>query len=112
MRNEKSVQTVPATAVAAYSLLQLAGVHVYGPDGIPQDLPDPAWMRGRRPRLCPTQRLISQLRLEAWGEQIPQSSFGGFTMAPYKHRPHAGADEKLQKPLSPIDSAAFYARNA
>jgi len=112
VRNPKSVQAVPATAVAAYSLLQLAGIHAYGPDGIPEGLPDPKWMRGRKPKLCPTQRLISQLRLEAWGEQIPEKSLCGFTAGPDKYRSRSGANQKPQKPLSPLDSAAFYARNA
>ena len=111
VRNEKSVQAVPASAVAAYALLQLAGIRVYGPDGIPEQLPDPKWRRGRKPRLCPTQRLISQLRLEAWGEQIHTTGFGGFSARTGCGK-NMQCDQKPPKPLSPVDSATFYARNA
>ena len=109
---ERSVQAVPAAAVAAYSFLLLAGIRVYGPEGIPEELPDPKWMRGRKPRLCPTQRLISQLRLEAWGEQLPEKGFCGFTAGSTQRDHRSGVNQKPQKPLSPLDSAAFYARNA
>ena len=112
VHHEKSVRAVPAAAVAAYSFLLLAGIGAYGPEGIPEELPDPKWMRGRKPRLCPTQRLISQLRLEAWGEQIREQGFYGFTAGSNQRRHRSGANQKPQKPLSPLDSAAFYARNA
>ncbi|MFZ2281898.1 MAG: transposase [Prosthecobacter sp.] len=107
VRNEKSVQTVPAVAVAAYSLLLLAGIHAYGAEGIPQSLPDPKWLRGRKPRLCPTQRLISQLRWETWGDQIRDRGFCGFPTHPAR----SGTHQKPQKPPSPLASAALYARN-
>jgi hypothetical protein len=112
VHHETSVQAVPAAAVAAYSFLLLAGIGDYGPEGIPEELADPKWMRGRKPRLCPTQRLISQLRLEAWGEQLSEKGFCGFTAGSNQRRHRSGANQKPQKPLSPLDSAAFYARNA
>ena len=111
VRNENSVAAVPASAVAAYALLLLAGIRVYGADGVPQQLPDPKWLRGRKPRLCPTQRLISQLRLEAWGEQIHAPGFDGFS-ACFDCRKNTKPDQKPLKPESPVDSATLYARNA
>lgn len=108
VRHQTSVQTVPAVAVAAYSLLLLAGIRAYGADGIPEQLPDPKWLRGRRPRLCPTQRLISQLRWETWGDQIRDKGFCGFPTHPAR----SGLHQKPQKPPAPLASATLYARNA
>jgi hypothetical protein len=106
VRNAKSVKAVPAVGVAAYALLLLAGIRAYGPDGIPQGVPDPKWLRGRRPRVCPTQRLIAQLRLETWNEQLNEKSFDGFSHAP------ADTDQKPQKLQSPLASAALHAKKA
>jgi len=112
VRNEKSVPAVPASAVAAYSFLQLAGIAVYGAAGIPQDIPDPKWLRGSKPLLCPTQRLINQLRLEAWGEQIKERGFDGFRAPLPTGAERSDANQKPPKPRSPLNSAVFYARNA
>jgi hypothetical protein len=106
VRHPRSVPTVPAVAVAGYAMLLLAGIAAYGPAGIPEELPDPKWLRGRRPRVCPTQRLISQLRLEAWGSQIRARGFEGLSVD--LHR--GGAYQKPSKPRSPLASALFYAR--
>lgn len=48
VRHAQSVQNVPAVQVAAYSLLLLAGIRAYGPDGVPQELPNPKWLGDRR----------------------------------------------------------------
>ena len=112
VRNEKSVRAVPASAVVAYSFLQLAGINAYGPDGIPQEIPDPKWMRGRRPLLCPTQRLINQLRLEAWAGDLKQNGFDSFSVALHTDGNRPAANQKPQKPLSHVKSSVFYARNA
>ncbi len=109
VRNARSVKTVPAVAVAGYSLLLLAGIHAYGPDGVPAELPAPKWLEGRRLPLCPTQRLIAQLRLETWGEQMQPNSFEGFPTSPSRR---SDADHKPQKPPSPLGSAVLYARKA
>jgi hypothetical protein len=113
VRHEKSVGRVPACAVAAYSLLLLAGIHAYGPAGVPQELPEPRWMRGRRPRLCPTQRLISQLRLECWGSQFTRQGFEGFSVGSRSARGSGRTqNQKPSKPRTPLASAVLYARNA
>jgi hypothetical protein len=112
VRHKESVGRVPACAVAGYSMLLLAGIATYGHEGVPEELPDPKWLRGRKPRLCPTQRLISQLRLEAWGQQIRPRGFEGLWergLAAYYQR---GRTQKAPKPLSPLASAVLYARNA
>lgn len=109
VRHKNSVPLVPAVQVAAYAMLLLAGIGAYGPEGCPQDLPDPKWLRGRRPRLCPTQRLISQLRLETWGGQIRPIGFAGL-WEPFGKA--GGLNQKPSKPISPLASAVFYARNA
>jgi len=107
VRNPCSVKTVPAVAVAAYSMLLLAGIRAYGADGIPGDLPEPKWLRGSKPRVCPTQRLIAQLRLEAWETQIRAGGFGGFPSEPSSRR---GPEQKPKKPRSPLASAVLYAK--
>jgi hypothetical protein len=111
VRHQESVGRVPACAVAAYSMLLLAGIAVYGPEGVPQELPEPKWLRGRRPRLCPTQRLISQARLEAWGDQIRDRGFDGLWDRP-RSTARRGRIQKPLKPLAPLASATFYAKNA
>jgi hypothetical protein len=108
VRNEHSVKTVPAVGVAAYAMLLLAGIRTYGMEGVPAELPDPKWLRGGKPRLCPTQRLIAQLRLETWGQQMRAEGFEGFPA----HRRGGPADQKPQKPPSPLASAVLYARKA
>jgi len=106
LRHRQSVQTQPAVAVAGYALLLLAGIAAYGPAGIPEELPDPKWLRGRRPRVCPTQRLLSQLRLEAWGTQITTRGFEGLSTSPAKR----AATQKPPKSPTPLASAILYAR--
>ena len=110
--NAKSVQAVPASAVAAYAFLQLAGIGVYGAAGRPEEIPEPKWMRGRKPLLCPIQRLISQLRLEAWGGQMKEKGFEGFSARDPARRSRSGANQKPQKPFSPLKSAVIYAKAA
>jgi hypothetical protein len=112
VRHPESVDRVPACAVAAYSMLLLAGIAVYGPEGVPQELLDPKWLRGRKPRLCPTQRLISQARLEAWGEQVRSKGFEGLWDRGSASPRRTGRTQKPPKPISPIASATFYAKNA
>jgi hypothetical protein len=112
VRNPTSVQAVPASAVAAYAFLQLAGIAVYGAEGMPEEIPDPKWIRGRKPLLCPIQRLISQLRLEAWDGQMKEKGFEGFSSPRHTRRSHSGANQKPQKHLSPLKSAVFYAKAA
>lgn len=45
VRNEHSVETIPATAVAAYAMLQLAAIQAYGKSGKPLAIPEAKWRR-------------------------------------------------------------------
>jgi len=98
VRHKRSVETVPALAVAAYAMLLTAATQAYGPTGKPDSLPSPKWRRkkGQRPS---TQSLIQHLRHEAWAHAIRFSSFAS---------PHA-PDTKPQKLNSTLESALFYA---
>lgn len=98
VRHENSVETVPALAVAAYSMLLTAAIQAFGPTGKPDALPNPKWRRKCSLRAS-TQSLIQHLRQEAWSQSI---HFSGFAS---RHRPNA----KPQKLHQSLESALFYA---
>jgi len=74
VRHERSVEKVPALAVAAYAMLLTSATIAYGPSGKPDSLPSPKWRRKTTLRAS-TQSLIQQLRHEVWAETIRFSSF-------------------------------------
>lgn len=101
IRSVSAVDTAPAFAVAAYSLLLLAGANAYGVNGLPDALPPPKWSKKKKPRAS-TSDLISQLRYDLWGEALGLAHFSGFDSS----RCHSPKPEKF-KPHLP--SALFYA---
>jgi hypothetical protein len=102
LRNPTSVNSQPATSVAAYALLLAAAARAYGPDGIPDALPPPAWRASLQPHHASTASLINQLRHELWAPAITQNTFSGFL----NHAPDAMNPQKLHPDLA---SAVFYA---
>jgi hypothetical protein len=60
VRNEQSVEKVPATLVAMYSWLLLAGLACYGPTRTNDYAPLPKWRRGAKRPSC--QDLVTLLR--------------------------------------------------
>jgi hypothetical protein len=70
VRNENSVQNIPATAVAALALLHLAAIKAYGQGGQPAAIPPAKWRNPSRKKRPSTQDLINELRRELWSRAI------------------------------------------
>jgi len=72
VRNENSVESIPATAVAAYAMLHLAAINAYGKGGNPGTIPEAKWRnRKKRQKIRPsTQDLINELRRQLWAQAI------------------------------------------
>lgn len=102
VRTPQAAQKVPATAVAAYSLLLLAAAKAYGPAGRPDELPPPRWRTHRACQRASTALLVNQLRFELWGQAIDQKNFSGFTST-------NPSNQKPEKFPSDVHSALFYA---
>lgn len=104
VRTPMSVEAVPALAVGAYALLQLAALETYGDSGQPESVPLPLWRRGNPPARATTARLINQLRYELWAHALRPESLAGFNA-------RAGPDTKPGKLEPNLPSAVFYAVN-
>lgn len=98
VRNEQSVEKVPALAVAAYAMLLTSSIQAYGPTGKPDTLPSPKW-RNKETLRPSTQSLLQHLRHEVWADALHFSSFVS----------HPCQSTKLEKLDMPIESALFYA---
>lgn len=100
VRSEASNQNAPALAVAAYALLLLAAVKVYGADGKPETLTTPQWYRRKPQQRATTNELINQLRYEMWASAIKT------------HFPPLCAnttpDQNHPKSIPPLNSAVFF----
>jgi len=101
VRHPKSVEHVPALAVASYSLLLMGAAQAYGHTGLPNILPRPKW-RPDEPARPSTQTLINHLRYELWHTSLNKSHFAS------QHQPNT----KSQKNDLPLRSALFYATTA
>ncbi len=98
VRNARSVQEAPALNVVAYALLHVAARQCLTDlNKQCEILPSPKWRRSKPPQLT-TQRLITLLRTEAWGNAFDLSDF----MSPI------GMDMKPEKCPTPLPSALFY----
>jgi hypothetical protein len=104
VRVAASVASVPALAVGAYALLQLAALETYGDTGQPDTVPLPQWRRRHPPARATTGRLINQLRYELWAQALRPESFAGFTA-------RTTPDAKPEKLPPHLASATFYAMN-
>lgn len=100
VRNPKSVPSVPAFAVACYSLLLLATGRAFPEAGV-SGWPQPKW-RTQRPRAFSLSQALCQLRGEAWGRALGVDNFPHFAKTP-------PADTKWQETLSQPAAAAIYA---
>ena len=98
VRNERSVENVPALAVAAYAMLLTSARKAFGVTGMPDVLPSPKWQRKKNMRAS-TQSLIQHLRHEVWAEALRFSSFF----------PNNHGKTKPQKVNNTLESALFYA---
>ena len=70
VRNENSVQNIPATAVASYAMLHVAAIKAYGPGGKPAVIPEAKWRKPGKKKRPSTQDLINELRRELWSNSI------------------------------------------
>lgn len=70
VRNENSVQNIPATAVAAFAMLHLAAIKAYGKGGQPAAIPPPKWRDPSRKKRPSSQDLVNELRRELWAKAI------------------------------------------
>jgi SRSO17 transposase len=97
VRHERSVEKVPAVAVAAYAMLLTSATQLFGPTGKPDRLPAPKWRRQQTLRAS-TQSLINHLRQEVWARAIRFCSFAS----------HTSSHPKPQKLESTLETALFY----
>jgi hypothetical protein len=104
VRTPESACTAPSLAVAAYSILLLAGARTFGVNGIPSALPPPKWRAKKTKPRASTSDLINHLRFELWGRAITCSNFSDFAT----HSPPTTNPEKLQADLA---STLFYAQS-
>lgn len=104
VRTPESACTAPSLAVAAYSILLLAGARTFGVNGIPSALPPPKWRAKKTKPRASTSDLINHLRFELWGRAISRSTFSDFAT----HSPPTTNPKKLQPDLA---STLFYAQS-
>jgi hypothetical protein len=100
VRTEASNQNAPALAVAAYALLLLAGIKVYGNEGRPAAIRSPQWYQRKPYQRATTNELINQLRYELWAGALKEN-FHRFCS---ESRP----DQNATKFDLPLKSAIFF----
>lgn len=104
VRTEASNQNAPALAVAAYAMLLLASVQVYGKEGSPDRLQEAKWYQRKKQDRASTNELINQLRRELWSEAINPAHLSDFIS-------NRTPDQKSQKCPVPLTSALFLSVN-
>jgi DDE superfamily endonuclease len=97
VRNPNSVQSQPATAIAAYGLLLLAAAQCDL-----KALNQPKWRSDPQFKRLSTATLINLLRHELWNASIRPKRFTHF-------RSEASLDQNPRKPQPELSSALFYA---
>ena len=100
VRTEASNQNAPALAVAAYALLLLAAVQVYGAEGRPEALTNPQWYQRKSHQRATTNELINQLRYELWASAL-KPNFTPFSS-------NTSPDHNAPKSDLPLNSAIFF----
>lgn len=78
VRNENSVENIPAMAVAAYAMLHVAAIKAYGPGGKPAVIPEAKWRKPGRKQRPSTQDLVNELRRELWSQAIRPQNLSDF----------------------------------
>jgi hypothetical protein len=81
VRNENSVQNIPATAVAAYAMLLIAAIHAYGKGGKPTAIAPAKWRRPGKKKRPSLQDLLNELRRELWTHAIRPEHLSDFMNA-------------------------------
>lgn len=81
VRNENSVESIPASAVAAYAMLLIAAIKAYGKGGKPAVIPEAKWRRPKKKIRPSTQDLLNELRRELWASAIRADHLRDFTNA-------------------------------
>ena len=97
MRHPNSVQSQPATAIAAYGLLLLAAAQCYL-----KALNQPKWRSDSQLKRLSTATLLNLLRHELWSASIRPKPFTHF-------RSQASLAHNALKPQPQLSSAVFYA---
>jgi hypothetical protein len=85
VRNETSVENVPAIAVAAYAMLHVAAINAYGPGGKPAVIPEAKWRSPGKKHRPSTQDLINELRRELWALAIRPEILSDFMNTAHGH---------------------------
>jgi hypothetical protein len=81
VRNENSVENIPATAVAAYAMLHIAAIKAYGKGGKPTAIPEAKWRRPSEKQRPSTHDLLNELRRELWTQAIRPENLTDFMNA-------------------------------
>lgn len=102
VRNENSVELVPASAVAAYAMLHIAAMKAYGWAGKPDVIPAPKWRDPNKKKRSSTQDLLNELRRELWSRAIRPSHLNDFMH-------HVPQETKSEKCYPKLCDALFYA---
>lgn len=104
VRNEHSVTSVPAAAVAAYAMLHVAAIRAFGWNAMAQNLPLPKWRNPNKKKRASTLDLINELRRELWASSIREGHLTRFVKPTCpEHKP------PKQNPSLP--DMLFYATN-
>lgn len=85
VRNENSVENIPAMAVAAYAMLHIAAIKAYGPGGKPAVIPEAKWRKPGKKQRPSTQDLINELRRELWSLAIRPEILSDFMNTAHGH---------------------------
>jgi hypothetical protein len=78
VRHPASVQAIPQMMVAAYSLLLMAGIKLWGVKGMPKPDNIPKWQDPSQKHQASTNDLIKQLRFDLWKDSIASTNLSDF----------------------------------
>jgi hypothetical protein len=78
VRNPSSVKSIPQMMVAAYSLLLIAGLKLWGVKGLPPLMTLPKWQNPGKKTRASTNDLIKQLRSDFWSDSIAKINLSDF----------------------------------
>jgi hypothetical protein len=85
VRNENSVELVPASAVATYAMLHVAAIKTYGWSGKANVIPLPKWRDPAKKKRASTLDLINELRRQLWGRAIRSTHLSHFANSKHPH---------------------------
>lgn len=102
VRTIESTQRVPALAVGAYAMLQLAAHKAYGRKTEPESIARPKWQKGHESARPSTARLINELRFDLWAQALRPESLNAFCA-------QGTTNKKPEKPTFNLASALFHA---